>query len=150
MRREHPMANQQERSAKNEKGVFWRTCPICDRGNAASPRFKTFLPLITHMAEHLVDWEQVPSTDTGDVFLSSQRPPKQKIPPRAKLLLAMVADWLERALKAFPEINSFTTDRGSIGKSERRTRGRIRRAARIPSHARGQASGHRHGPQMAA
>ena len=103
------MANQQERSAKNEEGVFWRTCPICCRGNAASPRFNTFLPLIKHLTEHFVDWEKVPSADTGDVFLSSQRPPKQKIPPRATLLLAMVADWLERALQAFPEINSINT-----------------------------------------
>ena len=103
------MSNQRERSAKNAEGVFWRTCPICSRGNAASPRFDSFLPLIRHMVEHFVDWEKVPSADAGDVFLSPQRPPKQKLPPRAKLLLVMVADWLEKALQAFPEINSITT-----------------------------------------
>jgi hypothetical protein len=103
------VADQQQRSANEEEGVSWRTCPICCSGNAASPKFKAFLPLMKHMAEHFVDWEEVPSADTGDVFLSPQRPPKQKFPPRAKLLLAMVADWLERALEGFPGINSITT-----------------------------------------
>src|SRR5271169_3137034 len=103
------MQNQEERGAKEEGKVFWRTCPICLGAKAASPRFKDFLPLMRHMVEHFWDWEAVPSTDPNDVFPSPQKPAKQKFPPRAKLLLAQVADWLEEALSTVPEINSIGT-----------------------------------------
>jgi hypothetical protein len=107
--REQLMKNQEERGAKEEGEMFWRTCPICLGGNAASPRFKDFLPLMRHMAEHFCDREMVPSACSNDVLLIPQRRSKQKFPPKAKLLLAQVADWLEKALNTFQEINSIGT-----------------------------------------
>jgi hypothetical protein len=114
------MEEQENTAAKEEKGEFWRKCPICVRNNATSPEFKEFLPLIEHMDTHLQPEPQPVRRKLGTSLTELDlialtfgvdilEVPKKKIADQAQVLLIPVADWLQEALATCPEINNVLT-----------------------------------------
>ncbi len=96
----------------------WKTCPICEQGDAKSPQFKHFLPRIRHLIEHKTGFPiqgvLIPPFELDELckHLGVERPAlssrdrKAMIIKEVRPFLPSIADWLEESLTLLANLAS--------------------------------------------